>query len=110
MEDHKRSHPTDLKNHPFLRVFIGIFFSISGLVNILVSLNWIIYIDTRPNQIAIFNDPHTWQVFALGTTMFLFGVANILPPKMRLVAKVNNFLLLASFLAVVVGVILEKLD
>lgn len=89
--------------------FLGILPILAGVLDILISLNIIPYVDIRPNQIAVFNDPHTWEVFALGTTLLFFGMANILPARMKLLGRLNTYLLLISFIAVVIGVILQKM-
>ncbi len=94
---------------PLILFFLGILPIVSGILDILISFNIIEYVDTRPNRIAIFNDPHTWEVFALGTTLLFFGIGNILPTRMKLLGKLNTFLLLTSFCAVVIGVILQKI-
>ncbi len=109
METHNNKLP-DQNNYSFFRFFIGILLIISGIVDILVSFKIIEYVDTRPNQIAIFNDPHTWEVTMLGATLLFFGIANLLPAKMKIIAIINNFLLLVSFSAVVIGVILQKIN
>jgi hypothetical protein len=109
MENDNQKNASDLRNSSSIRVFIGIFLIIAGVVDILVSLDLIEYIDTRPNRIAIFNDPHTWEVFALGTTLLFFGIANILPARMKFLGRLNASLLLISFIAVVIGVILQKI-
>ena len=110
MENDAHTHTPKKHNYPLLRFFIGVLLMISGVVDILVSLNIIKYVDTRPNRIAIFNDPHTWEVFALGATLLFFGIANILPARMKILGRINNYLLLISFLAVVIGVILQKIN
>ncbi len=110
MEDHNPIVHTDYHNYPIFRFFIGISCLVSGVVNILASLNIIQYVDTRPNRLEIFDDTHSWQAFALGMTIFLFGVTNIRPARMELLGKISNYLLLISFLAVIIGVILQKID
>jgi hypothetical protein len=109
MENHNRTNPSAQQNYPLIRFFIGISLMIAGILDILVSFNLIPYVDTRPNNIAIFNDPHSWEVFALGATLLFFGVANILPARMKILGRINNYLLLISFIAVVIGVILQKI-
>lgn len=92
------------------KFFLGGLPILAGILTILLSLNIIPYVDLRPNQIAVFNDPHTWQVFAVGMTMLCFGIANILPPDLKWLGRLNTILLLASFLAVVIGVVLKKIN
>lgn len=94
-------------NH-FFRKVIGISFLVTGSLAILLSLNLIEYVDLQPNRIAIFNDPHTWEVFMLGVTCISFGIANLLPPGMKLLGKINILVLIISFLAVSLGVLLKK--
>ena len=91
------------------KILLGGLPAIGGVLTILVALNILPYIDLRPNQIAIFNDPHTWEVFAVGIMMTTFGLTFIIPPTMRLFGRLNNWVLLISFSAVVVGVVLKKL-
>lgn len=110
MENNNHTNSSELRNNLLFRFFIGILLIISGVVDILVSLNLIEYIDTRPDRIAIFNDPHTWEVFALGATLIFFGAANIIPARMKLLGKLNISLLLISFIAVVIGIILKKIN
>jgi hypothetical protein len=90
------------------KFFLGWLPIIGGVLTILVSLSVLPYIDTRPSRIAIFNDPHTWEAFAVGVMLTTFGLASIIPPRMKLLGRLNNWVLLISFLAVVVGVILKK--
>jgi len=92
---------------PLGKFFLGGLPILGGVLTLLVSLNILPYVDLRPNQIAIFNDPHTWEVFAVGVMFICFGVANLLPPHMKGLGRLNNFLLLISLLAVVTGVILN---
>ena len=110
MENHNQTSSTERRKKYLVVVFLGIFPIISGVLDILISLNMIEYVDTRPSRIAIFNDPHTWKVFALGATLLFFGIANILPPRMKFLGKLNICLLFVSFAAVVVGVILQKIN
>ena len=81
---------------------------LGGVLAILLSLNIIPYVDLHPKRIEIFIDPHTWEVFALGVMLTTFGLAAIIPPNLKLLGRVNNWVLLISFLAVVIGVILKK--
>ncbi len=104
----KRQSAEEFGKSPLGKLFLGGLPILGGVLTILVSLSILPYIDTRPSRIAIFNDPHTWEVFALGVTMTTFGLAAIIPPNMKLLGKVNNWVLLISFLAVVIGVILKK--
>ncbi len=110
MENDNHTQTPEKNNYPFLRLVIGVLLMVSGVVDILVSLNLLEYVDTRPNRIAIFNDPHTWEVFALGATLLFFGIGNILPTRMKILGRINKYLLLISFAAVVIGVILEKVN
>ena len=91
------------------RIFLGALPILAGVLAILVSLNVVPYVDLRPNRMAIFNDPHTWEVFALGVMLTTFGLASIIPPGQRILGQLNKWLLLFSFLAVVTGVVLKKL-
>ena len=109
MEKNNQINRPDPRKSPLILFFIGVLPIVAGVLDILISFNAIEYIDTRPNQIAIFNDPHTWEVFAIGTTLLFFGVANILPARMKFIGRLNTILLLVSFTAVVIGVILQKI-
>lgn len=91
------------------KFFLGCLPILGGILAILVSLNVVPYVDTRPSRIAIFNDPYTWEVFSLGVMLTAFGSANIIPARMRLLGRINLWILAVSFLAVVIGVILKKL-
>ncbi|MFN8434143.1 MAG: hypothetical protein U0V18_08980 [Anaerolineales bacterium] len=90
------------------KLFLGGLPVLGGLLTILVSINILPYTDLRPNRIAIFNDPHTWEVFAVGSTMLFFGIANILPPQMKALGRINTFLFFLSLMAVVIGVLLKR--
>lgn len=90
------------------KLFLGGLPVLGGLLTILVSLNILPYTDLHPNRIAIFNDPHTWEVFAVGATMLFFGIANILPPQMKALGRINTFLFFLSLIAVVIGVLLKR--
>jgi len=92
------------------KFFLGGLPSMGGILTMLVSLGVLPYMDLHPSRIAIFNDPHTWEVFAVGTVMLSFGIANILPPHMKALGKLNMFVLLLSFLAVVIRILLKKLS
>lgn len=94
----------------FFQVVVGIGFLLTGVLAMLLSLDVIEYVDLRPNRIAIFNDPHTWQVFLLGVMFTSLGLAGFIPVRMRWLGRMNIIVLLVSFLAVVVGIVLEKLD
>ena len=94
---------------PLGKLFLGGLPILGGILTILVSLNILPYIDLRPERIAIFNDPHTWEVFAVGMTMLCFGLANLIPQHMKRLGKLNGFILLMSFLAVLIGIILKRL-
>ena len=89
------------------KFFLGGLPILGGVLTILVSLDVLPYVDLHPNRIEIFNDPHTWEVFAVGVMMTTFGLASLIPPHMKLLGKLNNWILLISFLAVVIGVILN---
>lgn len=91
------------------KFFLGGLPIVGGVLTILVSLNILPYIDLRPNRIAIFNAPHTWEVFAVGMNMLCFGVANIIPPQMKTLGRINVILLLTSFTAVLIGILLKRL-
>ena len=106
--ENKRQAAEAFGRSPLGKFFFGGLPILAGVLTILVSLNILPYVDTRPSRIAIFNDPHTWEVFALGIMLTAFGLASIIPPKMKLLGRLNNWILLISFLAVVVGVILKK--
>lgn len=99
----------DRYRHPLLLFFIGVLPMIAGIIDILLVFDVLEYVDTRPNQIAIFNDPHTWEVFALGTTLLFFGIGNLIPPRMKSLLRIIRFLFLISVVAVVIGVILKKI-
>ena len=94
----------------FFQAVVGLGFLLTGVLAILLSLDVIEYVDLRPNRIAIFNDPHTWQVFVLGVMFTSLGLAGFIPVRMRWLGRMNIIVLLVSFLAVVVGIVLEKLD
>lgn len=55
----------------FLQAVVGLGFLLTGVLAILLWLDVIEFVDLRPNRIAIFNDPHTWQVFVLGGDVHL---------------------------------------
>jgi len=110
MENQPLTNSHNEQQNRFFRRVIGISFLITGILAILLSLNIIEYVDLHPNRIEIFNDPHTWEVFMLGVLFMSFGIANILSPRMKLIGKINNFVLLIAFLAVLLGVILNKIQ
>lgn len=91
------------------KFFLGGIPIVGGVLTILVSLNILPYTDLRPNRIAIFNDPHTWEVFAVGMTMLCFGLANSIPSHMKTIGRINIIVLFTSFTAVVIGVLLKRL-
>lgn len=95
---------------PVLLFFIGVLPIIAGVIDILLVFDVLEYVDIHPNRIAIFNDPHTWEVFALGTALLFFGIGNLLPPTMKSVLKIIRFLLMISVVAVIIGVILNKIN
>jgi hypothetical protein len=99
----------EFANSPVGKFFLGGLPIVGGVLTILVSLNILPYTDLRPNRIAIFNDPHTWEVFAVGMTMLCFGFANIIPPQMKTLGRINVFLLFTSFTAVLIGILLKRL-
>jgi len=107
--ENKRGSAEEFGRSPLGKFFLGGLPMLGGVLTILVSLSVLPYIDTRPNRIAIFNDPHTWEVFALGVMLTTFGLAAIIPPRMKLLGNLNRWVLLISFVAVVIGVILKKL-
>jgi hypothetical protein len=106
--ENKRQTAEEFGKSALGKFFLGGLPILGGVLTILLSLNIIPYVDLRPNRIQIFNDPHTWQVFAVGIMMTTFGLASMIPANMKLLGKLNNWLLLISFLAVVVGVVIEK--
>jgi hypothetical protein len=106
--ENKKQSAEEFGRSPLGKLFLGGLPILGGVLAILVSLSVLPYIDTRPSRIAIFNDPHTWEVFALGVMLTTFGLAAIIPPRMKLLGRVNNWMLLISFLAVVIGVVLKK--
>ena len=106
--ENKKQSAEEFGKSPLGKLFFGGLPILAGVLAILVSLSILPYIDTRPSRIAIFNDPHTWEVFALGVMLTTLGLAAIIPPNMKLLGRVNNWILLLSFLAVVTGVILKK--
>lgn len=108
--ENKRRSAEEFGRSPLGKLFLGGLPILGGVLTILVSLSVLPYIDTRPSRIAIFNDPHTWEVFALGVMLTTFGLASIIPPKMKLLGRLNNWMLLISFLAVVLGVVLKKIN
>ena len=110
MENHQTTNSRNEQQNRFFRNVIGISFLITGILAILLSLNIIEYVDLHPNRIAIFNDPHTWEVFMLGVMCTSLGIANILSPGMKLIGKINNIVLLISFIAVLLGVLLKAVQ
>ena len=99
----------EFANSPVGKFFLGGLPIVGGVLTMLVSLNILPYIDLRSNRIAIFNDPHTWEVFAVGMTMLCFGFTNIIPPQMKTLGRINVILFFASLMAVVIGVLLKRL-
>ena len=91
------------------KFFLGGLPMLGGVLTILVSLDIVPYVDLRPERIAIFNDPHTWKVFATGVMLAAFGGTFIIPPQMKWLGRLNVWLLLIAFSAVVIGVILQKM-
>ncbi len=110
MENHNQTSSTEKGKKYLIVVFPGIFPIISGVLDILISLNLIEYVDIRPSRIAIFNGSQTWEVFALDVTLLLFGIANILPPRLKFLGGLKICLLFLSSTAVVVGVFLKKIN
>ncbi len=92
------------------KLFLGGLPILGGALTILVSLNVLPYKDLHPNRIAIFNDPHTWEAFAVGMTMLCFGLANLIPPYMKKLGKLNTIILLISFIAILIGILLKRLE
>ncbi len=107
--ENKQISGADFAKSPLGMFFLGGLPILAGILTILLSLNIIPYVDLRPSRIAVFNDPHTWEVFAVGMMMLGFGIANILPPHMKVLGKINIFVLLVSFLAVVIEILLKNL-
>lgn len=108
--DPKRKTPDEFARSAAGRFFLGGLPVLGGILTVLVSLDVLAYVDLHPNRIAIFNDPHTWQVFAVGTLMTSFGLAFLIPREAKRLGRLNTWVLLAAFLAVVVGVVLAKLS
>lgn len=106
--ENKRRSAEEFGKSPLGKFFLGGLPILGGVLTILVSLSVLPYVDIHPNRIAIFNDPHTWEVFAVGVMLTTFGLASIIPQRMKLIGKINIWILLISFLAVVLGVILKK--
>ena len=107
--ENKRFTAEEFGRSPLGKFFLGGLPILGGMLTILVSLNILPYVDLHPNRIAIFNDPHTWQVFAVGVMLTTFGFAFIIPPQMKLLGRLNTWTLLIAFTAVVIGVILQKI-
>ena len=107
--ENKQRTAKEFGKSPLGKFFLSGLPILGGLLTILVSLNILPYVDLHPNRIAIFNDPHTWQVFAVGAMLTTFGFTFIIPPTMKWLGKLNISVLLISFVAVVIGVILKKL-
>lgn len=94
---------------PLGKVFLGGLPLIGGTLTLLVALGVLPYRDLRPNRIAVFNDPHSWQVASVGVMLICFGLANLIPPRFRWIGRFNVLLLAASVLAVFVGVLLGRI-
>ena len=107
--ENKRQSAEAFGKSPLGKLFLGGLPILGGMLTILVSLSVLPYVDLHPNRIAIFNDPHTWEVFAVGVMLTTFGLASVIPPRMKLFGRLNNWALLISFIAVVIGVILKKI-
>lgn len=107
--NHKQRSAAEFGRSPLGKFFLGALPVLAGILAILLSLDIIPYVDLHPNRIAIFNNPHTWEVFALGIMLTAFGLASIIPSKMKIVGRLNNWVLLISFLSVVAGILLKKL-
>ncbi|MBK9926182.1 MAG: hypothetical protein IPP66_12925 [Anaerolineales bacterium] len=106
--ENKRRSAEEFGKSPLGKFFLGGLPILGGVLTILVSLSVLPYVDLHPNRIAIFNDPHTWEVFAVGVMLTTFGLASIIPPNMKFLGSLNRWVLLISFIAVVLGVILKK--
>lgn len=91
------------------KFFLGGLPLLGGILTVLVSLDVLAYVDLHPSRIAIFNDPHTWQAFAVGMLLSSLGLTFLLPREAKLLGRLNNWVLFTAFLAVVVGVVLAKL-
>ena len=52
---------------------------------------------------AVFCDPDHWQVLALGVAFFCAGLAFVIPPRLRLIGRLNSVLLVACLLGGVIG-------
>ena len=107
--ENKRFTAEEFGSSPLGKFFLGGLPILGGMLTILVSLNILPYVDLHPNRIAIFNDPHTWQVFAVGVMLTTFGFAFIIPPQTKWLGRLNTWTLLIAFTAVVIGVILQKI-
>lgn len=107
--ENKQRATEEFGRSPLGKFFLGGLPILGGVLTILVSLNTLSYVDLRPNRIAIFNDPHTWEVFAVGVMLTTFGLASLIPPNTKLLGRLNNWVLLISFVAVVVGILLKKI-
>lgn len=107
--ENKRRAAEEFGKSPLGKFFLGGLPIFGGLLTILVSLNILPYVDLHPNRIAIFNDPHTWQVFAVGVMLTTFGFAFLIPPGMKQLGRLNTWVLLISFFAVIIGVVLKKI-
>lgn len=106
--ENKRMTSAEFGASPLGRFFLGWLPVLGGVLTVLVSLDILPYVDTRPSRIAIFNDPHTWEVFAVGVMFTTLGAAALIPPRLTWLGKFNNWVLLIAFMAVVIGVILKK--
>lgn len=107
--ENRKQFASGFGKSPLGKLFLGGLPILGGVLTILVSLNILPYVDLRPTRIAIFNDPHTWEVFAVGILLTTFGLSTIIPQKMRIIGKLNLWVLFISFIAVTISVIFKKL-
>lgn len=56
-----------------------------------------------PRRSPIFDHPRHWQITAIGTAFFCAGLSNLIPPRMKLLLRLNGLLCLFSFLAGLIG-------
>lgn len=104
----RKQSATEFSKSPLGKLFLGGLPILGGVLTILVSLDIIPYVDLHPNRIAIFNDPHTWEVFAVGVLLTTLGLASIIPQEMKIIGKLNLWMLFIAFIAVMIGVIFKK--
>jgi hypothetical protein len=109
MEDRNRSIESPTRKSPSLWLFLGILPVVSGILAILQSLGILEDIDTHPSKIEVFNNSQRWEVTMIGASMLFFGIGNLLPPGMKFLGRLVAFLFVISFIAVAIGVILERI-